>query len=159
MLRTSISCFLFFSNTSDCFQRNLASRPPLHTARSIIQVFAQEKIEDSDGSIKPSLDAYGFDQVPGPKAEQPPQQSDRLRKSLDESAKFKIRNDARFTWLATLLVSVSYAYGCLASDGQDFLEILGIPNGGVLGGLAGVFFSLASIFLFLAPELFAIKKK
>lgn len=86
-------------------------------------------------------------------------QNDRLRKSLDDSAKFKIRNDARFTWLSTLLVSGAYAYGCLAPDGQEFLDILGIPNGGIAGGIGGIAFSLASILLFFAPELFASNRK
>lgn len=105
--------------------------------------------------------SYGFDSPPeeDTPVQQQPQQSDRLRKSLDESAKFKIRNDARFTWLSTFLVSASYTYGCLGgSDGQDFLDILGIPSGGLAGGLAGIAFALGSIFLFFAPELFAKKR-
>ena len=105
--------------------------------------------------------SYGFDSPPeeDTPVQQEPQQSDRLRKSLDESAKFKIRNDARFTWLSTFLVSASYTYGCLGgSDGQDFLDILGIPSGGLAGGLAGIAFALGSIFLFFAPELFAKKR-
>ena len=112
---------------------------------------------------KATAESLGFD-APTSSSMQAPLdsgnvQNDRLRKSLDDSAKFKIRNDARFTWLSTLLVSGSYAYGCLAPEGQEFLDILGIPNGGIAGGLGGIAFSLVSIFLFFAPELFAAKRK
>ncbi|VEU43502.1 unnamed protein product [Pseudo-nitzschia multistriata] len=130
-------------------------------------LFAQE---DNINSIDESAtsdavaEKYGFDQKTTSQQQtaMPPAtqqtQSDRLRRSLDESAKFKVRNDARFTWLSTLLVSGVYAYGCLAPDGEPFLGSLGIPSGGIVGGVAGVFFSLISIVLFFAPELFAKKR-
>lgn len=123
-------------------------------------IFLQEEDSLENDSMVPPVDSYGFDlQTSSTSPQQEQQQSERLKNSLNESAKFKIRNDARFTWLSTLLVSASYAYGCLGgSDGRDFLEILGIPNGGLFGGLGGIGLALASFILFFAPELFAKKR-
>jgi hypothetical protein len=164
---STILLVLLKIQSGQCFQRNHVLTTPLRPspALSIRQPFSlfvqdsENKKFETDSSS--SADVYGFDKPATPISQSPPppQQSDRLRKSLDESAKFKIRNDARFTWLSTLLVSGAYAYGCLAPDGQEFLEILGIPNGGIVGGLAGIAFSLLSILLFFAPELFASKEK
>lgn len=84
--------------------------------------------------------------------------NDRLRQSLDDSANFKIKNDARFTWLSTFLVSSCYAYGCLGgTDGSELLATLGVPDGGIAGGLGAVFFAIVSMVLFFAPELFGKK--
>jgi hypothetical protein len=87
-----------------------------------------------------------------------PAAQDRLRKSLDDSAKFKIRNDARFTWLAFFLVSAFYSYSCF-NPALGYLTVLGLPDSGLAGGAAGALFALASLVLFFAPELFGKKTK
>jgi hypothetical protein len=163
---SSFLLVLLMIQSGQCFQRNHILTTPLRPSpalsiRQPFSLFAQDDENEKISTDSSSADVYGFDQPATPISQSPPppQQSDRLRKSLDESAKFKIRNDARFTWLSTLLVSGAYAYGCLAPDGQELLEILGIPNGGIVGGLAGIAFSLLSIFLFFVPELFATRKK
>jgi hypothetical protein len=163
---SSFLLVLLMIQSGQCFQRNHILTTPLRpsparSTRQPFSLFAQDDENEKISTDSSSADVYGFDQPATPISQSPPppQQSDRLRKSLDESAKFKIRNDARFTWLSTLLVSGAYAYSCLAPDGQEFLEILGIPNGGIVGGLAGIAFSLLSIFLFFVPELFATRKK
>jgi hypothetical protein len=88
----------------------------------------------------------------------PAAQQDRLRKSLDDSAKFKIRNDARFTWLAFFLVSAFYSYCCF-NPALGYLTVLGLPDSGLVGGVAGALFAVASLVLFFAPELFGKKTK
>ena len=84
-------------------------------------------------------------------------QQERLKRSLDDSAKFKIRNDARFTWLAFFLVSAAYAYSCFSPE-LGYLELLGLPDGGLLGGAVGSLFALTSLVLFFLPEIFGKKQ-
>ena len=121
--------------------------------------------QEEESERRPATD-YGFDE---PRDMESPatdvqvsemMSNDRLRQSLDDSAKFKIKNDARFTWLSTFLVSSCYAYGCLGgSDGRELLATLGVPNGGIAGGLGGGLFAIISIVLFFAPELFGNKNR
>lgn len=83
-------------------------------------------------------------------------QQEKLLRSLDDSAKFKIRNDARFTWLALFLVSAAYGYSCFNPE-LGYLELLGLPDGGLVGGASGAFLALTSLILFFLPEIFRKK--
>ena len=92
----------------------------------------------------------------GSNANQSMMQQEKLLRSLDDSAKFKIRNDARFTWLALFLVSAAYGYSCFNPQ-LGYLELLGLPDGGLVGGASGAFLALTSLILFFLPELFRKK--
>lgn len=163
LLNLFVVLFICLWDNVDSFQVPIRNRLLFAKSQSFqnpIFFLQEEDSLENDSMVPPVDSSYGFDLQPsGVSPQQEQQQSERLKNSLNESAKFKIRNDARFTWLSTLLVSASYAYGCLGgSDGSDFLEILGIPNGGLFGGLGGIGLALASFILFFAPELFAKKR-
>mmetsp|Transcript_42189 Transcript_42189/g.75546 ORF Transcript_42189/g.75546 Transcript_42189/m.75546 type:complete len:212 (+) Transcript_42189:55-690(+) len=81
--------------------------------------------------------------------EEPLSQKERLRRSLRESAKFKVKNDARFAWFSIGAVCASYAG--YSYDGTAPL----INNfNALLGGLG----TLVSALLFFLPELLAVRR-
>jgi len=99
----------------------------------------------------------------------------KLRKSLTDSATFKIKNDARFTWLSLSLTAALYSGFCIGASPlggsapklisttqsshideihmSDFMEIFNIPNLGLPGGVIAAVLSAASFKLFLNPIL------
>jgi len=124
----------------------------------------EDNIEQKTTKVIDPIKSYGFDDPSPPPLDSPSSTQNladqRLRRSLDESAKFKVKNDARFAWLTTFLVSCAYTYGCIGGeDGKEILAIAGIPNGGIVGGVVGVLGGVGSIVLFFAPELFGRKRR
>ncbi|GMH99668.1 hypothetical protein TrLO_g1736 [Triparma laevis f. longispina] len=103
-------------------------------------------------------DPYGFDdqqEDPDSERNQAERRDAKLRKSLEDSAKFKMTNDARFTW-ATLTVSFwSYAYAVLDKDfAQNYLPMIGLPNLGIPGAVLSLLVGSLSAVLFVDPAFF-----
>ena len=102
---------------------------------------------------------YGFDDPttddPESEANQNKRRDAKLRKSLDDSAEFKMMNDARFTW-ATLTVSFwSYAYVVLDEGmAPQYLPMIGLPNLGIAGAVVSLLVGGLSAVLFVDPAFF-----
>ena len=99
---------------------------------------------------------YGFDgSDPDSEANQSKRRDAKLRKSLDDSASFKMKNDARFTWLTITASLWGYAYLVLDKEiGATYLPLIGVPNLGLPGAILSLLIGALSAVLFVDPGFF-----
>ena len=110
---------------------------------------------DPDSPPQSPSESYGFDTPTPPPSLTPssPEMTSqsKLRNSLSESAKFKIKNDARFTWLTFSLTAGLLSYGFAAAP--EYVEMAGLPsNLGLAGAVPCGLLSIVCAALFVKPE-------
>ncbi|GMH63952.1 hypothetical protein TrRE_jg54 [Triparma retinervis] len=143
MLATAIICLCLLTNTVS-FQ--FLQRQPATFITSRLKL--QERTDPTS-----DVRGLGFD-APTNRGQAPTSNTrtsdDKLRESLRASAKFKVKNDARLTWLTISLSSLSLSFLTFAHD--PALQLIGLPDLGAGGAAAEAAVGALAFGLFVKPE-------